>query len=145
MSPALLWFLFGLVLMLLELVLPGIILVFIGLGAWVAALVAWLGWVDSLAGQSLVFAVASVVLLVGLRRIFKEWFTGVTLENGSADELNEFIGKTVAVIASIPPGGVGKVEFKGAHWSAQCDESLSVGSSAIIKGRDGLCLLVRPK
>lgn len=131
--------------MLLELALPGIILVFIGLGAWVAALAAWLGWVDSLAGQILIFAIASVVLLVGLRRLFKSWLTGVTLESDTTHELNEFLGKTVSVVAAIPSGGVGKVEFKGAYWNAQCADSLSIGSPAIITGRDGLCLLVRPK
>ena len=145
MSPALLWFLAGLVLMLLELLLPGIILVFIGLGAWVAALAAWLGWVDSLAGQALVFAIASVVLLVGLRRLFKGWLTGVTLAGDSAHELNEFIGKTVPVLTAIPSGGMGKVEFRGAHWNAQSSEPLGAGASAIITGREGLCLLVRPK
>ena len=145
MSPALLWFLVGLVLMMLELALPGIILVFIGLGAWAAALAAWLGWVDSLAGQAMVFAIASVILLVGLRRIFKTWLTGVTMAGDSAHELNEFLGKSVSVIVAIPSGGVGKVEFKGAHWSAQCADALSVGTSAVITGRDGLCLLVRPK
>lgn len=131
--------------MLLELVLPGIILLFIGLGAWIAALAAWLGWADTLAGQAMVFAIASVVLLVGLRRLFKNWLTGVTLESSSADEMNEFIGKTVSVVAAIPSQGVGKVEFKGAHWSAQCAEPLSVGAFAVITGREGLCLLVRPK
>jgi membrane protein implicated in regulation of membrane protease activity len=145
MSPALYWFLGGLVLMLLELALPGIILLFIGLGAWVTALAAWLGWVDSLAGQTLVFAIASVVLLVGLRRLFKGWLTGFTLAGDSAHELNEFLGKTVPVVTAIPAGGVGKVEFRGVHWNAQSDAPLGAGASAIITGREGLCLLVRPK
>ena len=145
MSPALIWFVVGLVLMLLELALPGVILVFIGLGAWVAALMAWLGWVDSLAGQMIVFAVSSIVLLVGLRRVFKGWLMGVTVAGDNASDLDEFLGKPVTVVAAIPADGVGKVEFKGASWNAQCPDALSTGAAAVITGRDGLCLLVRAK
>jgi membrane protein implicated in regulation of membrane protease activity len=145
MSPALIWFVVGLVLILLELALPGVILVFIGLGAWVAALLVWLGWVDSLAGQMIVFALSSTVLLVGLRRLFKSWLMGVTITGDSTADLDEFLGKPVTVVVSIPADSVGKVEFKGSHWNAQCAQPLGAGAAAVITGRDGLCLLVRAK
>jgi len=145
MSPALIWFAVGLVLILLELALPGVILVFIGLGAWVAALLVWLGWVDSLAGQMIVFAIASALLLVVLRRVFKGWLMGITVAGDNASDLDEFLGKPVTVVTAIPADGVGKVEFKGSHWNAQCVQPLGPGAAAVITGRDGLCLLVRAK
>ena len=104
-----------------------------------------LGWVDSLAGQMIVFAISSIVLLVGLRRVFKGWLMGITVAGDNASDLDEFLGKPVTVVAAIPADGVGKVEFKGSHWNAQCPDSLSTGAAAVITGRDGLCLLVRAK
>jgi len=40
------WFIAGLVLILLEFVVPGVILVFFGAGAWVVALGMWLGVIE---------------------------------------------------------------------------------------------------
>ena len=90
-------------------------------------------------------AVSSIVLLVGLRRVFKGWLMGVTVAGDNASDLDEFLGKPVTVVAAIPADGVGKVEFKGASWNAQCPDALSTGAAAVITGRDGLCLLVRAK
>lgn len=145
MSPALLWFVAGLVLILLELALPVVVLVFFGLAAWVTALALWLGWVNDVASAMILFAVASTVLLFGLRRLLKSWLTGLTVRGDEPADLEEFMGKAVPVIASIPPGGTGKVEFKGSQWNAQSTQALESGEIAIITGREGLCLFVRPK
>ena len=61
MNAAQIWFLAGLVLVLAEFATPGVILVFIGLGAWVAALTTWLGWTEALGAQMGVFAVSSTL------------------------------------------------------------------------------------
>ena len=42
-NPVLIWFLIGLALVLSEFMLPGIILVFFGLGAWAVCLTTWMG------------------------------------------------------------------------------------------------------
>ena len=146
MTPAQIWFLVGLVLVLGEFVTPGVILVFIGLGAWLASLTTWLGWTGSLGAQMIVFAVSSLVLLLGLRRLFKSWLVGFTKTNPDITrDLDEFIGKPVRVISGISVGVQGKVEFKGAGWNAEADEILEPGDTAIITGVDGLCLKVRRK
>ena len=44
LDPALLWFLLGFVLVLAEFAAPGIIIIFVGLGAWVVSLAVWLGF-----------------------------------------------------------------------------------------------------
>ena len=56
---ALLWFLFGLGIMVLELVQPGFIVIFFGIGAWVTALLVWLGVLQSLNAQLLAFLASS--------------------------------------------------------------------------------------
>jgi membrane protein implicated in regulation of membrane protease activity len=56
--------------------------------------------------------------------------------------MEEFIGKTARALASIPGGGEGKVEFKGAHWSAISTDEVSAGESVVITAREGLSLRV---
>ena len=43
MPKELVWFLFGLALMLGEIVTPGFVLIFFGIGAWLISLLLWLG------------------------------------------------------------------------------------------------------
>lgn len=142
MSASLLWFIAGFVLILAEFATPGVILVFIGMGAWVASLAAWLGWVPGTGGQVAVFAVSSLVLLLALRRLFKTWFLGFSSEAGVPGALDEFHGKQVRVLRAIRPGQTGKVEFKGSPWNASAEETFAVGDTARIVGIDGLCLKV---
>ncbi len=146
MTPAQIWFLVGLVLVLSELALPGVILVFIGIGAWMASLTTWLGWTESLGPQMLVFAISSLVLLLGLRRLCKSWLMGFSKTNADgSQDLDEFIGKPVRVITGLTAGVQGKVEFKGAGWTAESDDTFAPGDTAVITGLDGLCLKVRRK
>ena len=146
MPPAQIWFLVGLVLVLAEFATPGVVLVFIGIGAWVASLTTWMGWTESLGGQMVVFAVSSLVLLVGLRRFFKEWFLGFSKANpnGGAD-LDEFVGKPVKVLTALSAGTQGRVEFKGTGWTAESADPLEPGEAAIITSVEGLCLRVKRK
>ncbi len=139
-----LWFIAGLVMILLEFVAPGVIVIFFGVGAWVVALAMWLGLIDSVPAQCLTFAFSSLVLIFGLRRYVTSWFVGGSLNTGAAVE-DEFIGKTVRVVRAIGGGeNTGKVELKGAEWNARCDVALQKGSSAVVVARDGLELTVKP-
>ena len=140
-----LWFLAGLVLVLLEFAAPGVIIVFIGLGAWAASLTTWLGWTTSMASQTTVFAIASVVFLVGLRNLCKSWFMGLSKTGNASDTDEEFLEREVRVVTSITPDTTGKVEFKGASWNARSTAALNPGDKAVIIERDGLLLTVRPR
>jgi membrane protein implicated in regulation of membrane protease activity len=144
-QPYMIWFMVGLVLILSEFALPGIILIFIGLGAWLAAFTAWMEWTPTLASQMTVFTVGSLVFLLGLRRFFTEWFMGLSKNGDARDAEEEFAGKEVKVVSAIASGRDGKVEFKGASWNARSDDSLEPGSIAIIVSRDGLTLTVRSR
>jgi len=144
-QPYMIWFIVGLALILSEFALPGIILIFIGLGAWLAAFTAWMAWTPTLASQMTVFTVGSLVFLVGLRRFFTEWFMGLSKNGDARDAEEEFAGKEVKVVSAIANGRDGKVEFKGANWNARSDDSLEPGSIAIIVSRNGLILTVRTR
>lgn len=145
LQPYMVWFIVGLILILSEFALPGIILIFIGLGAWAAAFTSWMDWTTSLASQMTVFSVGSLVFLMGLRRFFTEWFMGLSKNGDARDAEEEFAGKEVKVLGTIAAGRDGKVEFKGSTWNARSDSPLEAGSIAVIVSRDGLMLTVRPR
>jgi membrane protein implicated in regulation of membrane protease activity len=144
LTPELIWFICGVVLALLEFAVPGVILIFFGLGAWITALTTYLEVTKSAASQLLVFAGSSVVLLLVLRRYIRSRFSGFVSERQAPDQnLDEFTGKTVIVLEDIAPMKPGKVEFKGAPWQAESDESFKQGESALIEKADGLTLKIR--
>ncbi len=145
-DPALIWFLIGLGLIFSEFIIPGIILVFFGMGAWTAAATTWLGWSSSWTMQLLVFAISSVVYLVALRRWFQARFVGFEEDRQNpTDNLDEFRGQTVTVIEDIKVPGGGRVEFKGAQWSALSEIPIPAGHRARVTGVDSITLLVEPE
>ena len=145
-NPVLIWFLAGLALIIFEFTVPGVILVFFGIGAWITALTTWVGLTSGWTSQFLVFSVSSVLMLVFLRRWFRTRFFGhSTGDQDPLDNLDEFRGQVVIVTEDIDPDRGGKVEFKGADWSARCDTALPVGARAVIQSVDGITLQVRPE
>ncbi|MFK7909717.1 MAG: NfeD family protein [Akkermansiaceae bacterium] len=138
------WFIAGLVMILLEFVAPGVVIVFFGVGAWVVAGSMWLGLIDSVPAQCLTFSISSLLLLFVLRRYVTSWFVGLS-SSGGANIEEEFIGKTVRVTRVIGGGeATGKVELKGAEWNARCTDELLPGRYATVIDRDGLELIVKP-
>lgn len=138
-DPAVIWFLIGLGLLLLELVLPGLVILFFGAGAWVTALVCAITNIN-LNWQILIFLVASLLGLVLLRKYLKKRFFSRT-DKEVADQLEEFIGRKARAMDDFK-NGTGKVEFKGTHWSATSDEPVSKGDWVIIRSKDSLTLQV---
>ncbi len=143
MDSAIIWFLIGLGLVVAEFAVPGVILVFIGVAAWVVAVIDWLG-VDSFSIQLWVFGLTSLGLVIFARRFVKSWFLG-SETNGEGDVDEEFIGKIVQVLKPIEDGGFGAVELKGARWKAISDFNLKEGDQAEVISRDNLTLQVRPR
>ena len=147
LDPILAWFLLGLVLALLEFAVPGIILVFLGIGAWVVAATTYLGLTSSTQSQLLVFAVASIVLLLSARKWVKGMLYGhISNAQDLTQNLEEFVGKNVVVLKDVIPGKIGGVvEFKGANWSAVSEEHIKKDGIAIITEVDGITLKIRKK
>jgi len=140
-DPAVIWFLIGLGLLLLELLLPGLVIFFFGAGAWVTALVCALADI-SLNFQILIFLVASLLGLVLLRKYLKKRFFS-RKEVEAEDQLEEFIGRKAQVLEDFSDG-TGPVEFKGTRWTARCGEPLTKGMWVTIVQKDSLTLIVKP-
>jgi membrane-bound ClpP family serine protease len=146
-NPTLLWFLAGLALIFLEFMVPGVILVFFGIGAWAAAVTTHFGLTASFQFQLLVFAGTSILLLVVLRKWIQGKFYGhVGDVQDQTKNIDEFTGQIVVVLEDVIPNKMkGAVEFKGARWRAVSNEEIKKGEMAIITGVDGIVLNVRKK
>lgn len=142
----LIWFIFGLLFILAELMLPGFVIIFFGIGAWVTALLDWMGILPDFTSQLFIFLIASVVSLV----LFRKKATGVlrgkiTGKLSSDDELNNVKGQKVKVIAEIKPNDTsGKVELFGTVWNAEADSVIPKNTIVEIIERKNLILTVKP-
>jgi len=141
-TPTVMWFLTGLVLLLLELIIPGFVIVFFGAGAWVTAIVCLIFDIG-INAQMAVFTASSVLLLLLLRRYLRKQFFS---EDKSVVETltDEFIGKTAVVESDIKKGFPGKVSFKGTTWSASSDAYIRKGQLVEIIGKESINLIVKP-
>ncbi len=141
--PELLWFIIGLGLFLLELVMPGFFIFFFGLGAWVTALVCLIGD-PGINLQIIIFAVTSVLSLLGLRKIIQKKFF-YSKSDLSGDVEDEFTGKEAFAISDFGGQATGKVEFKGTQWKAESSAEIKTGQRVMILQKDNFKLIVEPK
>ncbi len=146
MPAELLWFLLGLVLILSELVLPGFVMIFFGIGAWITALGVLVGVADAFNVQLLLFLVSSILSLVLFRKQGKKYFRGRvshTLDDVAA--LDDVRGGRAIVVEDIVPSTLsGRVEFHGTLWKAIADGEIKKGTPVEILERHDLTLKVKP-
>lgn len=142
-KPELFWFILGLVLLLLELVIPGFVIIFFGIGAWATALLCLVAN-PGFNLQAIVFAITSVLSLIALRKMLQKryFYTDSKLSDKVEDE---FTGKEAVALSDILPGKTGRVEFKGTTWKAESDIEIPEGQAVIIKKIDNVKLIVEPK
>lgn len=58
--------------------------------------------------------------------------------------VGEIIGDTAETIDAITPEGKGYVRYQGELWLAKSQESIEPGRKVVIKGKDGVVLVVKP-
>lgn len=139
-NSAVTWFVIGLAFFLLEFVVPGFILFFFGIGAWLVAIVSLFTDV-SINVQLVLFISSSVITVV----LFRNWVKNKLGMNKPGPELleDEFIGKTALAETSISPGKNGKVEFKGASWDASSEDVINEGDQVLITDYRSILLIVK--
>jgi membrane protein implicated in regulation of membrane protease activity len=145
LKPELIWFLIGLMLLILEFALPGLIIFFFGVGACIVALVCLITDIG-LNAQLIIFIISSVLSLLCLRKWLKGIFMGhIVSKQDMTENLEEFIGQRAVVKEKITPETPGKVEFHGTNWEALADEEITEGTIVNIIGKDNITLKVRHK
>jgi membrane protein implicated in regulation of membrane protease activity len=136
------WLILGLVLLGLEMAVPGgFYLVFFGTSALVVGVLAALGVVPQLWAQVLILTVLAVVGIALFRQSLVQW-ARVSVPHGEVDAL---VGETALALEDIAPDSVGKVELRGSPWNARNigAEPLANGQSCRVVRVDGLTLWVR--
>jgi membrane protein implicated in regulation of membrane protease activity len=143
LTPEIIWFLVGLSLLVMELIAPGLIIGFFGIGAWIVAVVCLFTEIG-INAQLIVFIASSVLSLVLLRR----WLKGIFLGHAGSKQdlkhdLEEFVGQRAVVKEKIVPKLGGKVEFHGSNWEAQADQEIAEGTVVEIVGKNNITFKVK--
>lgn len=138
------WLVLGLLLMLGELVTPGgFYIIFFGIGALLVGLLAGIDAAGPLWFQVLMFSVLSV----GLLALFRARLLTVMQVDPQAPPVDALVGEVAVTTGSLEPGAIGKVELRGAAWSARnvSSAALSPGARCRVLRVDGLMLDVTPE
>lgn len=137
------WFIIGLIMILLEFALPGVIILFFGIGAWITAFLTWVLNIG-INGQLFIFIVSSLVLLISLRRWVKNIFFGqIESSQKPGENLEDLLGENAVVTQPIKAGS-GKVRFRGTDWKARADQQIEKGRVVRIIDKKSITLIVEP-
>lgn len=145
-SAPLLWFLAGVVFLIAEWSLPGIILIFFTAGCWIVAIIVWLFDIG-LTSQIVLFILSSLVLLFTLRKYSLTIFKGKTRETIDDQYAESKLGKTAVVTKTITSALPGEIKMMGSFWRAVADVTIEAEKPVKIinqESEDGLTFRVKP-
>ena len=139
-----LWLGSGIFLMAIEFLVPGLVLVFVGLGSLTVVFGMYLGYIDGILQQFITFFISSIIYLFTLRFLVLRFFTSVTRKE-NIDEDEEVMGSIVELVADINSGELGRVEHSGSSWQARAegDQTILKGEQVKIIGRDNITWIVQ--
>lgn len=134
----------GLLLMVVETVVPGGVAGFLGLGGLVVAGLRAMGFLVNPWTAIVTWVFLSVGLTIALRPIALRFVQGnVSLD--LTDEDAEAMGQTVQVVTEVGEEDPGRIRYRGAEWDALCVEgTLPEGATAKLLYRDNLTWIVQP-
>lgn len=131
------WLILGAVLLMLEILMPGIFMLWVGIGAIITGFVTLLLPIG-IKTQLIIFMAASLIsVLLGRKYVMNEEASDQPLLNQRTDQL---IGKVVSVTTPIK-AGIGKVKVGDSHWTASGLDA-DKGSRVRVTGIDGNRLIV---
>ncbi len=146
------WLIIGVLLLLLELGLPGFVLFFFGVGALVVSAALWLLPEGSMpiVWQLGLFLVVSLLSLVTLRGVILRRFfapPAVDREAQKGQEKEDIIhakpGEKAVVSQTIYPPAEGQLKFAGTFWRATADEVLEAGEVVAVVSQHDLVIHVK--
>lgn len=135
------WLSAGMVLMVLEIITPGIFFLWIGIGAFITGLIAAIVPSASPELLGVIFAVLSVISVITGRKIIgkKQEETKNSLNNRAAN----YIGQVFQVYEPIVDGR-GKISVGDTLWLACAKTDIAVNTSVKVTGVRGTFLEVEP-
>ena len=143
--PWLIWFMIGIAVSLSELVLPGFVIIFFGIGCLGAAAFAVV-LPDAYAGQIATFIIVTILSLAVLRKMAMRIFVGKSEPANGEDNDQNFIRARIIVDTDLAEGQETRVRYRGSVWRAQAAEHIAANTEAEIVGFDRVdksCLILK--
>jgi len=138
------WLVIGLLLVLAELATPGgFFVMFFGVAALIVGALSGLGVGGPMWVQLLMFSVISVVSLL----LFRTRLLTSMQVDPQAPEVDSLVGEIGELEGAIAPGQIGKIEVRGAAWTARnaTASELPRGTRCRVVRVKGLMLEVEPE
>ena len=139
-----LWLGSGIFLIAVEFLVPGLVMVFVGLGSLTVVFGMHFGYIDGILQQFITFFISSIIYLLTLRFLVLRFVPSVTRKE-NIDEDEEVMGSIVEIVADINSGEFGRVEHSGSSWQARAegDQTILKGEQVKIIGRDNITWIVQ--
>ena len=139
-----LWLGSGIFFMAIEFLVPGLVMVFVGLGSLTVVFGMHFGYIDGILQQFITFFISSIIYLLTLRFLVLRFVPSVTRKE-NIDEDEEVMGSIVELVADINSGEFGRVEHSGSSWQARAegDQTILKGEQVKIIGRDNITWIVQ--
>lgn len=139
------WLGLGVALLVLELVLPGFVVLFLGLGALLVAALVALGLVSEPLTAGTAWFLISLFLILTLRRFAQRYFPAESSHRDVSED-KDFEDKVVEVVDAVGPDhDRGRVRLQGTTWAARgLDAAIPAGSHARLLYRENLVWVVAP-
>ena len=140
-----LWLGFGIFCVLSELLLPGLVMVFVGLGSLTVVLTMHLGYIHTIPEQFTTFFISSIFYLVTLRFLVLR-LVPINEIKTDIDEDRAALGSIVTIIDDITPESLGRIEYSESTWQAKADDSkitILSGDKAKVVGRENITWIVQ--
>jgi inner membrane protein len=138
------WAIIGFVCIGLEIVMPGFVIFFFGIGGLLTAICSLVPFIsDILWLQVLIFIALSVMSLLFLRRHFSRIFLGSIFDSRKGNAEEDGVGKIAEVIETVGSIVEGRIRFQGTTWKARSREGdIQVGKKVRILSREGITYIV---
>ena len=137
-----LWIVIGIILMMIELMIPsGFFLFIVGMAGLLVGAVSAIGLVQSWIPQGLLFCVMAVGLWILLGKRLQGILKPTAFKEG------KLVGSTVLLSEDIAPGASGSGVLWGTQWRLENIDSvvLNAGSEAVVVASQGIGLQVKRK
>ncbi len=138
------WWFIGLILVLAEFLLPGLVVVFLGLGAFFVAVLTHFGIISGIVQELIAWFVSSLFFLFTLRFVIILYYPSDTKKE-NVNEDDEVIGQIVILIEGITENKKGRIKHSDSTWPAMSEngENIKTGEEVEIVGRDNLTWIVK--
>ncbi len=139
-DTAWIWLVLGAVLIVMELVVPGLIVVFLGIAALLVAGALYLGWIAELQTALMLWFLLSLGMVIFLRSFLERLLPGER-EHTSTDEDADTFGTLVKVVEDCGVGEeeAGRILLRGVEWPARAIAgTILKGATGEVVGRENL-------